>query len=294
MFEAGGVTLVDSTELLDQFKDLAEEQTILAFDAEGVSLSRLGELTLMSFGVEVSGGVHVFLLDPIDAVLKQGVHEVAEVLLESRNILKIIHDCRQDSDALSAQFQPPITLCNVFDTQIWDSKLSGALESRRGLNEVLRSCGLPANLHRVGQDYNARPDYWKRRPITQEMINYASGDIFHLFKLRVKLIEKAGSSTKFEAESMAAPDFLRSMKFHATVDVPASARGRVIGSGGSNIKVIERSTKTSIWGRNSGFLVIAATKTDLDKAVMSIKSKASFSPRVLYSYEYDSDGYGSD
>ena len=46
-----------------------------------------------------------------------------KIILEDQNILKIIHDCRMDSDALYHHFD--IKLANVHDTSAWHEKISG-------------------------------------------------------------------------------------------------------------------------------------------------------------------------
>jgi ribonuclease D len=119
-FVAGGTTLISSSEELEGFKTAISGRTLVAFDAEGVDLSREGRLTLISVGVEVEGGVHVFLLDPIhpEIGLRNDILLNAKNLLEDPGVTKIVHDCRQDSDALYRTLDPPIELKNVFDTQV--------------------------------------------------------------------------------------------------------------------------------------------------------------------------------
>ena len=162
-FLPGATTVVDSIELLNEFEELALDKDLIAFDAEGVDLSRVGELTLLSFGISLFNGVHVFLLDPLCREIGDKTLEVSKRILESKNITKIIHDCRQDSDALYHTFTPSIKLTNVFDTQIWDMNCNHGL--RRGLNDVLASHGLQVNQSRNGcvAMYLSNPNFWKQR-----------------------------------------------------------------------------------------------------------------------------------
>lgn len=298
----GKVTVADSKAKLDQFFALAKKQDVLAFDSEGVNLSRIGELTLMSFGVQVSGGCHVFLLDLLNDELKERTVEAARDLLSNSSIVKIIHDCRQDSDALYHLFHPSIYLTNVFDTQIWDVYVSG---SKRGLNDTLRGYGLPVNSNRVGNSlYVRQPEFWKKRPLTDEMIEYASNDIFHLFNLRQKLMDKKDSIRSVRSLTNAcenAPDQLRLRRYHREVAVDSSKRGKVIGSGGKSLFKLETDTGCFVYGAKSGFLVIARNQSDLEKCINRIKSVACqrYTPKVRF-YDYscmDSDdncGYGTD
>lgn len=48
---------------------------------------------------------------------QQGFH----TLLENKNVVKILHDCRQPAAAL--MYQKSIRICNVFDTQVIRSHL---------------------------------------------------------------------------------------------------------------------------------------------------------------------------
>ena len=292
-FLPGATTVVDSIELLNEFEELALDKDLIAFDAEGVDLSRVGELTLLSFGISLFNGVHVFLLDPLCREIGDKTLEVSKRILESKNITKIIHDCRQDSDALYHTFTPSIKLTNVFDTQIWDMNCNHGL--RRGLNDVLASHGLQVNQSRNGcvAMYLSNPNFWKQRPLNEKMINYASNDVFQLFNLRSRLISNAGSSTIYERESMKAPDTLRSLNHHVVVSVSQSMKGRVIGSGGTKIREIEKDTNSFVYGKIDGFLVISGSKQNMTLCVMKIKAAAShtFTPRLYDSSDEYDDSY---
>ena len=143
-YEAGKTTLLSSRGDLEQFKSVISAHKLVAFDAEGVDLSREGRVTLISIGISVEGGVHVFLFDPIhhDAEFRRELLVCTKNLLEDVEIVKIVHDCRQDSDALHRTLTPSISLTNVFDTQVWAMKLSRTTR-RDNLNNTLTNfnCG---------------------------------------------------------------------------------------------------------------------------------------------------------
>lgn len=96
----------------------SDERVVISFDCEGVNLGVKGQLTVIEIGT-VRGEAFIFDLQQcpqmvVDGGLKQ--------LLEDENVIKIIHDCRNDSYNLYAQYN--ILLRNVFDTQVSFCKIS--------------------------------------------------------------------------------------------------------------------------------------------------------------------------
>jgi len=84
---------------------------MIAVDCEGVQLGRTGRLCL----VQVATPTKPYLFDIIEgggAIFDSGLRRV----LEDERIVKVMHDCRMDSDALFHEFKG--SLKNVFDTQI--------------------------------------------------------------------------------------------------------------------------------------------------------------------------------
>jgi DNA polymerase I-like protein with 3'-5' exonuclease and polymerase domains len=216
----------------------------------------------------------VFLLDPIhaDTEMRAQTLKIAKELLEDESIMKIIHDCRQDSDALYRAISPSIKLANVFDTQVWHLLAKGG--RRKNLNDTLVAYNLPTNAGRYGKSiYDKNPNFWKDRPLTIEMIQYASKDVFQLFELRKQLIETAGGNEiKYLAESNKALEDVRSLLLHELVSVPPNSKGRVIGKGGSTISSLEESTGCMVYGYGDGFLVIASNQSAMNSATRKIRS----------------------
>lgn len=104
-------------------------------------------------------------------------------LLENDTVIKIIHDCRNDSANLFAQFQ--IVLSNVFDTQSAHAVLQYQNEGREvykvknvSLNTLCELYGAPVNpmKEQLKSLYRRDQRYWARRPLTREMLLYAAGD----------------------------------------------------------------------------------------------------------------------
>ncbi|XP_071817611.1 uncharacterized protein [Apostichopus japonicus] len=168
-------------------------QLILAIDCEGVNLGKEGPLTLLQIGTE-EGEVFVFDVlatpGPKDMFIGGGL----KALLENPNIRKVIHDCRSDQCALYFQFD--VTLTNVFDTSaayttIWDQcnifsgpfrpKLASLLEIFR-LTAEQKTDAFAELVH--------DKQLFGQRPLTEEMIKYASDDVFCLLPVIYESLDK--------------------------------------------------------------------------------------------------------
>lgn len=293
-----GVTLVSTVDMLEQFKLVVAGKTMLAIDAEGVDLSRVGEMTVFSIGVQVNSGVHVFLFDTIsnDADLQTGQIAVLKEILENDQIEKIIHDCKQDSDSLYHQLS--IMLTNVFDTSAFANKIEIA-SKLMNLNTTLRNYGCELNEKRneISDMYRTNPYIWRTRPLTPFLIQYASKDVASLFMLREKLLQAIVLQERrrpnlerecYEA-SAAAIDTFRCLPCHEIVIVPSAKRGLVIGKNGSNVTQIEQQTGTyvSACGIGGGFLLLAPSMISMNNAKQAIQKAANKTFRRSYSYDDD-------
>lgn len=89
-----------------------DEPVVISVDCEGINLGLRGELTLVEIGT-IRGEAFIFdVLQCPNIVTEGGL----KALLENENVIKIIHDCRNDSVNLFVQFK--VLLRNVFDTQV--------------------------------------------------------------------------------------------------------------------------------------------------------------------------------
>lgn len=95
-----------------------DERVIISFDSKGVNLGVKGQLTLIEIGT-VRGEAFIFDLQQCPQMMIDGG---IKMLLEDENIIKIIHDCRNDSHNLYTQYD--ILLRNVFDTQVSECSYS--------------------------------------------------------------------------------------------------------------------------------------------------------------------------
>lgn len=89
-----------------------DDPVVISVDCEGINLGLKGELTLVEIGT-IRGEAFIFdVLQCPNIVTEGGL----KALLENENVIKIIHDCRNDSVNLFVQFK--VLLRNVFDTQV--------------------------------------------------------------------------------------------------------------------------------------------------------------------------------
>lgn len=93
-------------------KSAENNSVVVSFDCEGINLGTKGQLTLLEIGT-TRGEAFIFdILTCPDMLVNGGLKE----LLESNNVIKVIHDCRNDSVNLFNQYN--ILLRNIFDTQV--------------------------------------------------------------------------------------------------------------------------------------------------------------------------------
>jgi len=169
-------------------RELGKHQTI-GFDCEGVALSRTGSIELVQ--ASIPGTIYLFdVHDGEDIFEKGGLKN----LLERRSTIKVVHDSRHDSDGLWHQYG--VNLSPVIDTQC----AFGEVRALRGLSR-----GLPASLRTVLRKFanvsdeevalklsikecmKARSDFWAIRPLTKDMIAYASFDVQYLVRAVVTM-----------------------------------------------------------------------------------------------------------
>ena len=112
-------TLIDSwSSEVEETLDLAfSNRSMIGFDCEGIDLSRGGAISL----VQIANEDHSYLLDVL------GCNRGDEKVLWLKKILegvivKVVHDCRMDSDALYHQLG--ITLNHVHDTSSWHEAMT--------------------------------------------------------------------------------------------------------------------------------------------------------------------------
>lgn len=99
------------TDALSKFAT-PQQQVVISLDCEGVNIGAKGTITLIQVGTS-RGEAFIFDIQECPEIITEGG---LKNILEDENIIKVIHDCRNDSVNLWQQFG--ILLRNVFDTQV--------------------------------------------------------------------------------------------------------------------------------------------------------------------------------
>jgi len=173
---------------------LLKEHKAVAVAAQGVLLSRQGELCWLAIGTPT----HIYLFDILglgDRAFTEGLTDI----LQSSRIMKIMHDCRFLSDYLFHKHE--IFLQNIFDTQV--ARVVNYKQHHFGdLPRFVDS--LPKTLQDVlGVDPNKFPSLWYRsyalekdqsiwrqRPLSDDLQKVLEAQVVYLFDLRNALLEK--------------------------------------------------------------------------------------------------------
>lgn len=174
-----------STFVTDALLDLAKDENNIAvsLDCEGINLGLKGEITLIEIGT-ARGEAFLFDVQSCPAMVSDGG---LKALLEHDQVIKVIHDCRNDAVNLYLQFG--ILLRNVFDTQAAHAILQYQENGKQvykakyiSLNSLCEQYNAPCNpiKDQLKQIYRRDQKFWAKRPLTREMMLYAAGDVLVL------------------------------------------------------------------------------------------------------------------
>ena len=108
------IEYIDSIENVEKACSRLGQHEELAFDCEGVDLGKGGKLTLIQI---MAKDEQVFIFDVLvlgKFLFENGMKEI----LESTGIIKIMFDCRCDSDSLWEEYK--VELTNVLDMQLFE------------------------------------------------------------------------------------------------------------------------------------------------------------------------------
>ena len=142
----------------------------VAFDCEGVDLSRLGTVEIVSVCFPSK---EVYLVD--------FSNPDAEII-ESDTVTKIIHDAKMDADALFHVHG--IRVNNIHDTLCFHEAITH-IGNHKNLNDTLIYNGISPNDIRDSSVYKWNPRFWASRPSTSKMIAWASSDVISSLTLQI-------------------------------------------------------------------------------------------------------------
>jgi ribonuclease D len=153
--------------LLDELAQAAREQGRLGLDTEFMPEGRYKPLLCL---VQIVVGERVEVLDPI--VEEFDASPLAAVLADPE-IEIVLHAGRQDVAILRREWKTTFT--NVFDTQV--AAGFAGFSAQAGYN------GLLHDVLRIRLPKTASFTRWDARPLTEEQVAYARGDVEHLLPL---------------------------------------------------------------------------------------------------------------
>lgn len=175
------VMLIDTEEKLKQAYEIWKKADVLGIDIEC-------ENNLHHYGasisiIQISSKTQNWIVDVL--VLKK-IPEVVNIF-QDPNIVKIFHGSDFDLRMLNSGFKCKPK--NIFDTQI-AAQLIGMTEI--GLGNLLEKY---FNLNKIDKFQMAD---WTKRPLTEDMLEYATKDSKHLIKLRELLINELKQKNRLE------------------------------------------------------------------------------------------------
>ncbi|XP_059675906.1 piRNA biogenesis protein EXD1 [Gavia stellata] len=170
-----------------------KQQSVVSIAGEGVNLCRHGKLSWL----EIATKSRVFLFD-IFLLGPQAFKNGLQMVLEDKNILKVMHDCRWISDCLFHQYG--VLLSNVFDTQVADalqfSMATGGFLPHRvcTLQEcVMQHLKIPSKWDAImksrQQMASANPDIWFWRPFPASLLKALALKAMDLLLLHSSLMD---------------------------------------------------------------------------------------------------------
>jgi len=164
--EHGSIVWIDSELQFSEMLSHIFEQSIIGVDTESDSLYVYHEKVCL---IQLSTLDFDYLIDPLKI---KNLHPLFDVFLNEK-IEKVFHAAEYDIMCLKRDFN--FQFSNVFDTMI-ASRVLG--KDKIGLSNLLKEY-FNLDINKKYQRAN-----WGRRPLSEDMINYASVDSHYLIELR--------------------------------------------------------------------------------------------------------------
>ncbi|UDF02214.1 ribonuclease D [Asticcacaulis sp. AND118] len=134
--------------------------------------------------IQAASEEHAAIIDPLAPGLD--LKPFLDILTDT-NILKVFHACRQDVEIFNNLGAMPAP---VFDTQV------AAMAA--GFGDQVAYDSLVRQVIKVDIDKGSRFTDWSRRPLSEQQLQYALGDVTHLARLYPKLVEKLKAQNRYE------------------------------------------------------------------------------------------------
>src|ERR687885_2968759 len=168
--------------LVERLADAAHQAGRLGLDTEFMPEGRYRPLLCL---VQVVVGDDVVVLDPLTEALDAGPLAAA---LADPAVEVVLHAGRQDVAILRREWRTQFT--NVFDTQV--AAGFAGFSAQAGYN------GLLHDVLRIRLAKTASFTRWDARPLTEEQLRYARGDVEHLLALADAIGSRLRASGRLE------------------------------------------------------------------------------------------------
>ena len=165
------MNLIENTKDLEKACKILSKQKVIAIDCEFIREKTYYPIPCL---IQVGYENDTFLIDPISPDLD---FKSFFSIMRNKKIIKVFHSGRQDIEILY-NLSGEVPVC-VFDTQI-AAQACGLGECVSYENLVRVYCG-------VELDKSCRLTNWQLRPLSQEQLEYASGDVKHLIDCYKKI-----------------------------------------------------------------------------------------------------------
>ncbi|XP_033499276.2 piRNA biogenesis protein EXD1 [Epinephelus lanceolatus] len=211
-----------------------KKQRVIGVGADGIEVYKHGRLCWL----QIATNNKVYLFDVLllgARAFKNGL----SMILESKHILKVIHDCRAIAGCLTAQFG--VKLTNVFDTQVADvmcfySETGGLLPDRVSTLQEVVSLHLKVpssqllTLQMKSQLTKEERQIWQKRPCPVPLLKVMALSVIHLQPLRLVLLDTLMTDyvalvDSYLNSSHYEPGELEHVSMESVLELPKELRG---------------------------------------------------------------------
>uniref|UniRef100_A0A3P8RSL7 3'-5' exonuclease domain-containing protein n=1 Tax=Amphiprion percula TaxID=161767 RepID=A0A3P8RSL7_AMPPE len=210
-----------------------KKQHVIGVGAEGVEVFKNGRLCWLQ--IATKNKVYLFDVLLLGArAFKNGL----SMILESKHILKVIHDCRAIAGCLITQFG--VKLANIFDTQVADvmsfySETGGFLPDRVSTLQEVVSLHLKvpssqlSTLQIKSQLTKDEKEMWYKRPCPVPLLKVMALSVIHLQPLRLVLLDALMTDYMALVDSYLncsyyEPDELEHVSMESALELPRELR----------------------------------------------------------------------
>jgi len=159
----------------------------VALDCEGVNLGNVPNSLCL---IQIACPTATFFYDCVSMSHnsnRDALHSQLSKLLESEEVVKVVHDCEKDAAALYQDMG--IKLAGVLDSQIAYSFIN-RLSRRVGLSDMLVDLLEKEHPLKVDPPHKWDPEFWRKRPIHSVALQYARYDVSLLLEVTEVLVSR--------------------------------------------------------------------------------------------------------